>query len=60
MDSAIPSTVELWHRSMRGAVVYEFIMEELSLREDAHDSVDDRASRAEKRDMEDGQRNSRD
>ena len=60
VNSAIPSTVALRHRSMRAAVVYEFIMEELSLGEDARDSVDDRASRAEKRDMEDGRRNSRD
>ena len=34
-------------------------MKELSL-EDAHDSVDDHASRAEKRDRDDGRRNLRD
>ena len=57
LDSAIPSTVALRHQSMRAAVVYEFVMIELSLGEEAHGSVDDRASRAEKRDMDDGRGN---
>ena len=44
-DSAIPSAVALRHRSMRAAVIYKFLMEELSL-EEARVSVVDRSSRA--------------
>ena len=58
VDSAIPSTVALRHRSMRAAVVYEFVSKELSL-EDACDAVD-RVSRTGKRDGNDGRKDSRD